>query len=306
MSGNISNNNYANNNNNYANNNYANNNYANNNYANNNYANNNNNNNANISLLMERLLDNSSNYLSYSNDLISNDLSYNNVLITNELMSDDLSTNVLSFLTYNIFPRNYDYYNTSEYNDLAPGTYYTRRYSFVDFMRLLSQNSTTQEHTFLENFINSTFDNNNTKFKKVICDDELEKLKPQKFTKKTETETNCQCPILCYNFEENEEIIKLPCNHNFNCEAILKWLTQESNTCPVCRYEFNYKEINNDNKSQETNQETTHETSNTNYDEDFNNNNNIISEEELLLQEILLFSYSNNNSNNSNNSNTSN
>jgi hypothetical protein len=264
---------------------------------------------------MERLLDNSSNYLSYSNDLLNNDLSYDNVLITNELMSDelmsndlsynndlisnDLSYNVLSFLTYNIFPRNYDYYNTSEYNDLAPGTYYTRRYSFVDFMRTLSQNSTTQEHTFLENFINSTFDNNNTKFKKVLCDDELEKLKPQKFTKKTETETNCQCPILCYNFEENEEIIKLPCNHNFNCEAILKWLTQESNTCPVCRYEFDYKEINNDNKSQETSQETTHETGNTNYDEDFNNN--IISEDELLLQEILLFSYSNSNTSNTSN-----
>jgi hypothetical protein len=271
------------------------NNISNNNYniSNNNY---NNNNNANFSLLMERLLDNSSNYLSYSNDL-----SYNNDLMSDDLITNDLSYNVLSFLTYNIFPRNYDYYNTSEYNDLAPGTYYTRRYSFVDFMRLLSQNSTTQEHTFLENFINSTFDNNNTKFKKVICDDELEKLKPQKFTKNTETETNCQCPILCYNFEENEEIIKLPCNHNFNCEAILKWLTQESNTCPVCRYEFDYKEINNDNKSQETSQETTHETSIANYDEDFNNN--IISEDELLLQEILLFSYSNNNSNTSNNNN---
>ena len=174
-------------------------------------------------------------------------------------------------------------------------------------MRTLSQNNTTQENSFLENFINSTFDNNNEKFKKVISDDELEKLKPQKFIKNTETETNCQCPILCYNFEENEELIKLPCNHNFNCEAILKWLTEESNTCPVCRYEFDYKEINVDNKRQEMAEETTEEmaeettNSNTNYydddNTDTNNINDIISEDELLLQEILLFAYSNNSTN---------
>jgi hypothetical protein len=143
-------------------------------------------------------------------------------------------------------------------------------------------------NTFLETFINSTFENKE-KFKKVISDCELEKLKPQKFNKSNETETNIQCPILCYNFEENEEIIKLPCNHNYNCEAITKWLSQESNTCPVCRHEFDYKEINIDNKRQELGQEL---------GQDANietaNIYNLFSREEILMQQILLDSYSNN------------
>jgi hypothetical protein len=155
-----------------------------------------------------------------------------------------------------------------------------------------------EDNTF-ETFINSTFENK-TKFKKVISDSELEKLKPQKFNKINETETNIECPILYYNFEENEEIIKLPCNHNYNCDAILKWLSQESNTCPVCRYEFDYKEINIDNKRQTTNVETTNvETTNVETTNDYD----LFSNEEILIQESLLNSYSNNNYSNNNYSN---
>jgi hypothetical protein len=187
----------------------------------------------------------------------------------------------------------------------------------MDLMRTLSQNNTIEENSFLENFINSTFDNNEEKFKKVISNYELEKLKPQNFIKENEIETNCQCPIFCYNFEENEQIIKLPCNHNFNCEGIIKWLTEESNTCPVCRYEFDYKEINTDNKRQDiqdiqedinedednNNENENEELENDDYftqsDNNYNTNiYNIISEDEIFMQEILLYAYSNNNNNN--------
>ena len=148
----------------------------------------------------------------------------------------------------------------------------------------------TEDTTFLESFINNTFESK-AKFKKVISNSELEKLKPQKFNKINETETNILCPILCYNFEENEEIIKLPCNHNYNSEAIIKWLSQESNTCPVCRHEFDYKEIDIDNKRPiidtniDTNIDTTEETANI---------YNLFSNEEILMQQILLDNYSNN------------
>ena len=214
-------------------------------------------------------------------------------------------------------------------NTVYNSSFYRQNNAFIDLLRTLSQNYTSEENSSLENFINSTFENNKDKFKKVISDYELEKLKPHIFIKKDETTTNCQCPIYCYNFEENEEVIKLPCNHNFNCEGIIKWLTQESNTCPVCRYEFDYKEINSDNKRQTTS-ENSNENSNENnneeneynenneyneeynneynededeeyninnqedYDEDFMQSNNI-SEDELFLQEILLYAYSNTN-----------
>jgi hypothetical protein len=180
-----------------------------------------------------------------------------------------------------------------------------------DVLRNLYTNYYNEEenNTFLERFINSTFENK-AKFKKVISDEELEKLKPQKFNKINESTTNIQCPILCYNFEENEEIIKLPCNHNYNCEAIIKWLSQESNTCPVCRHEFDYKEINIDNKRQaqdQDNDQDNHEDQDQDNDQDQDqdleestreestNFYNLFSSEDILMQEILLNSYSNNN-----------
>jgi hypothetical protein len=212
--------------------------------------------------------------------------------------------------------------NNANTNTVYNSSFYRQNNAFIDLLRTLSQNYTSEENSSLENFINSTFENNKEKFKKVISDYELEKLKPHIFIKKNETTTNCQCPIYCYNFEENEEVIKLPCNHNFNCEGIIKWLTQESNTCPVCRYEFDYKEINSDNKRQTTsensneyneNNEENEYNENNEYNEDYNNeddeyniNNqedyyedfmqsNNISEDELFLQEILLYAYSNTN-----------
>jgi hypothetical protein len=111
------------------------------------------------------------------------------------------------------------------------------------------------------------------------------------FNKINESETNIECPILCYNFEENEEIIKLPCNHNYNCEAIKKWLSQESNTCPVCRYIFDYKEIIINSERQDTNTTENHESSSQNLET--TNIYNLFSNEEILLQESLLNSYSN-------------
>ena len=178
--------------------------------------------------------------------------------------------------------------NPNPYNDLN----YPRAVTLRDLLRTLYINYYEEDNnnTSLESFINNTFENK-TKFKKVIADSELEKLKPQKFNKINETETNILCPILCYNFEENEEIIKLPCNHNYNSEAIIKWLSQESNTCPVCRHEFDYKEIDIDNKRPiidtniDTNIDTTEETANI---------YNLFSNEEILMQQILLDNYSNN------------
>ena len=245
---------------------------------------------SNISILMENIFNTDNTY--------ETDISF---LSYNYLSSNYLSNN---YLPNNYLPNNYLANSYLTNNFLDNRSYYRRRYSFMDFMNTLSQNNTSTDNSFMENFINSTFENNTEKFKKVIANHELEKLIPQKFIKEGETETNCQCPILCYNFEENEEIIKLPCNHNFNCEAIKKWLTMGSNTCPVCRYEFDYKEINIDNKRQETQAEAEAETeaeADTEEDTEATINeilysniiDNNISEDEILLQELLLHTYSN-------------
>jgi hypothetical protein len=51
-----------------------------------------------------------------------------------------------------------------------------------------------------------------------------------------------KCPILQLPFSEEDDVAELPCNHIFDKESILQWLENESNKCPVCRYELNSKE----------------------------------------------------------------
>jgi hypothetical protein len=262
-----------------------------------------------------------------NSNYINEDTSHNNTSTSSNYLQNIIFNNTLYDSSYiaisSIHNSNYNNFNNfnnfNNYNNLN----YPRAISLRDVLRTLYVNyyEEDEDNTFLETFINSTFENK-TKYKKVISDSELEKLKPQKFNKINETETNSQCPILCYSFEENEEIIKLPCNHNYNCEAITKWLSQESNTCPVCRHEFEYKEINITNKQQDIHTDTERNI-NTTIENDYmdqeqeqeqeqdqeqdqeqepNTQNvettniyDLFSNEDILMQQILLNSYSNNN-----------
>jgi hypothetical protein len=50
-----------------------------------------------------------------------------------------------------------------------------------------------------------------------------------------ELESGINPCIICYNnFKQNEEIVKLPCNHYFHKSCILNWILVNSN-CPLCR-----------------------------------------------------------------------
>jgi hypothetical protein len=236
-----------------------------------------------------------------NNDYILEDTSLNNTESNSSPYSSPYSSSYLQNSIFNSTTLN-NIINDSSYitivstNNNYNNVYYPRAVSVRDLLRTLFMNYDEEDenNTFVETFINSTFETKE-KFKKVISDNELEKLKPQKFNKINETTTNIECPILCYNFEENEEIIKLPCNHNYNCYAILKWLSEESNTCPVCRHEFDYKEINIDNKRHEHTDSSTQNVGTQNLET--TSIHNLFSNEEILMQEILLNSYSNSNSN---------
>lgn len=213
----------------------------------------------------------------------------------------------LNYLNNVLFVTNY---NDSDY-EFRPNLPYRIMYAY----------RTLRDTSFIENFINNTFiantfiANNVTNSKKVIADTELIKLKHITFKKEDEINSNIECPIMYYEFSENEEIIKLPCQHNYNKDAILKWLNEESHTCPICRYEFEYKEINNVKDSvenldeDEDEDEVEVEVEVRDLNEDPNNTennvlNNYISVDEFMMQEILLNSYNNNNNNtNTNNTN---
>jgi len=49
--------------------------------------------------------------------------------------------------------------------------------------------------------------------------------------------TNTSCPICFVDYEPNEELVKLPCNHLYHKQCILSWLKLKS-TCPTCRLDL--------------------------------------------------------------------
>lgn len=81
------------------------------------------------------------------------------------------------------------------------------------------------------------------KFKKVLSDEGKKSLSIIRYKKSDATYHSC--PILCTDFEENEEITCLPCNHCFDSNAIEKWLTEEKSECPICRLELDHNKVDN-------------------------------------------------------------
>ena len=44
------------------------------------------------------------------------------------------------------------------------------------------------------------------------------------------------------NQDDAEEVLEMPCKHQFHADCITPWLKMHSNRCPVCRYELNTRE----------------------------------------------------------------
>ncbi|GAB6028186.1 hypothetical protein CHUAL_002391 [Chamberlinius hualienensis] len=50
-------------------------------------------------------------------------------------------------------------------------------------------------------------------------------------------ETGESCAICLKKYDEEDEVIEMPCKHEFHLECIMPWLSK-SNSCPVCRHEL--------------------------------------------------------------------
>ena len=88
--------------------------------------------------------------------------------------------------------------------------------------------------------------------KRVITDEEREKLVPIKYKDIENKEQNSACLITQEEFSDEDDVLQLPCMHCFNPDAIIRWLTEESCFCPVCRYEFESVEKRFEQVDQET------------------------------------------------------
>merc|ERR1719502_393315 len=59
---------------------------------------------------------------------------------------------------------------------------------------------------------------------------------PTRRFSKAESRSEVTCAICLDNLRANQNVITLPCNHNYHKSCILKWLTsQDVPTCPTCK-----------------------------------------------------------------------
>ena len=79
-----------------------------------------------------------------------------------------------------------------------------------------------------------------TNIKYVISDEGKNLLKYEQYKKNKYSQDIC--PILNQTFNENDEIIELPCKHIFDHKSILFWLENRKSECPVCRFKLPNKE----------------------------------------------------------------
>jgi hypothetical protein len=78
--------------------------------------------------------------------------------------------------------------------------------------------------------------------KHVVTEEVKTMLLPIKFNDAKDREKNEKCSITMEKFNDDDDIIQLPCNHCFCIEPIMQWLTEESCECPICRYKFDSME----------------------------------------------------------------
>lgn len=135
---------------------------------------------------------------------------------------------------------------------------------FHPILDILTQISSMNEENHFNNILSYLIANDPNKYgNPPASKEEVEKLQRLTVTKNNQPEIqklssdNC-CPVCKDEYQENDELIKLPCSHLFHNECILPWL-KERNSCPTCRYELktddnDYEERKKEKKSSNTNQ----------------------------------------------------
>jgi hypothetical protein len=104
----------------------------------------------------------------------------------------------------------------------------------------VSQQSEQNPTYNIANIIQNTLYQKNA-YKKVTSDEGFAQIKTIVF--KDSEQSTKECSITQDEFTEGQKIIQLPCKHIYEKEAIHTWLREESNSCPICRYELKFREV---------------------------------------------------------------
>ena len=162
-----------------------------------------------------------------------NVFSIRNYLIS--ILNNDLSfRNMINFGNFEMSNNNFGNFEMSN-NDHIEVDFYQPRNSLNLMSFILQQGN---NYDSLNNFINSTL-NEKPSYKNIASDEGLQQV--EEIIYSNDLSVNNTCPIFFTNFQEGQIISRMPCNHCFDSLGLNTWL-KESNVCPVCRFELDYKE----------------------------------------------------------------
>ena len=93
-----------------------------------------------------------------------------------------------------------------------------------------------------ENIFNDSLYERNP-IKTVISDKGKNELVNCKYKDVINKEKYTFCCITRDEFKDDDDVVQLPCEHCFSPDAILKWLSEESCSCPICKTVLDSVEI---------------------------------------------------------------
>ena len=85
--------------------------------------------------------------------------------------------------------------------------------------------------------INRSFAEDSPKYKNILSENGKSQIQFKKFNK-ADFSDQLSCPITQDQFEDDQIIAQLPCQHIFEKEAIMKWVQNENASCPSCRFKL--------------------------------------------------------------------
>ena len=136
----------------------------------------------------------------------------NNDIILVEIYNDILDINLNSNLVNNFLDPEFNLLNTDNSFDNLN--------NLISFLELLNENNENENET---KTLTSTEFNNLYKTKYCLVKDKIRY-------------NTCQICLDDQDFQDDDDIIFLPCNHIFHYTCLQRWLLNYNNTCPVCRY----------------------------------------------------------------------
>ena len=145
----------------------------------------------------------------------------------NRMDNSSNSTNILS----SFIP------DTSD-NDLSNNINHNNAGVYIRFLEdILQLPPLTITNNNLSTLLRETLSGDENPIKYVLSVDGEQKIETVEFDPEIYPNIN-GCPITIKEFKKGDMISKLPCNHLFNTDAILKWLKEEKAECPICRFKM--------------------------------------------------------------------